>query len=97
GVIEGQRPGSIALLLGTMRERADVSYYAKDFGVPCAAIGGREDVLVPPDVMQDLHESLPDSTIELIEGAGHMTTVEAPDTVSDQLDRLMRRAGMWEV
>ncbi len=97
GVIEGQRPGSIALLLGALRERQDVSYHAKNFGVPCAAIGGREDVLVPPDVVEGLHEILPDSTIELIDGAGHLSTVEAPGTVSDQLDRLMQRAGMWEV
>lgn len=96
-VIEGQLPGSIALLLGAMRERADVSHYAKNFAVPCAAIGGTEDVLVPLEVMEGLHESLADSTIELIHGAGHMTTVEAPEIVSDQLDRLMQRAGMWEV
>ncbi|MDP6279338.1 MAG: alpha/beta hydrolase, partial [Nitrospinota bacterium] len=95
GAIEGQRPASIALLLGAMREREDMSPYLKEVNQPCAVIGGADDALVSPQAMRDLQEGLPDCTIELIDGVGHMSTVEAPEIVSAELDRLMRRAGMW--
>jgi pimeloyl-ACP methyl ester carboxylesterase len=94
-VIESQRPNGIALVLDAMRQRLDMSFYLKDFTQPTAVIGGSADVLVPPQAMRDLHEGLPDSTIKLIGGVGHMSPVEAPEEVSFQLDQLMQRAGMW--
>ncbi len=94
-VIEGQRPNSIALLLDAMRQRADMSSYLENFNLPCVVIGGIADALVPAQEMRDLQEGLPDCTIELIEGVGHMSPVEAPAQVSFQLDQLMQRAGMW--
>jgi pimeloyl-ACP methyl ester carboxylesterase len=94
-VIESQRPNGIALVLDAMRQRLDMSFYLKDFSQPAAVIGGLADALVPPQAMRDLHEGLPDSTIKLIDGVGHMSPVEAPEEVSFQLDQLMQRAGMW--
>lgn len=94
-VIEGQRPASIALLLDAMRQRGDVAYYLKDINVPCAVIGGEVDALVSAQIMRELHEILPGSTIDLIGGVGHMSPVEAPEKVSFALDQMMQRAGMW--
>ncbi len=94
-VIESQRPNGIALLLDAMRQREDMTYYLKEFSLPCAVIGGLADMLIPAQAMRDLQESLPDCTIELIDGVGHMSPVEAPGQVSFQLDQLMQRAGMW--
>ena len=95
GVIESQRPNGTALVLDAMRQCLDMSFYLNDFTQPAAVIGGSADVLVPPQAMRDLHEGLPDSTIKLIDGVGHMSPVEAPEEVSFQLDQLMQRAGMW--
>lgn len=94
-VISGQRPNSIAMLLDAMRRREDMTPYLKEINQPCAVIGGGGDALVPPHAMRDLQEGLPDCKIELIDGVGHMSTVEAPDKVSFELDQLMQRAGMW--
>ncbi len=94
-VIESQRPNSIALVLDAMRQRPDMRFYLKDFTQPAAVIGGLADALVPAQSMRDLHEGLPDCTIDLLEGVGHMSPVEAPEQVSFQLDQLMQRAGMW--
>lgn len=94
-VIESQLPNSIAQVLDAMRQRLDMRFYLNDFIQPAAVIGGLADALVPVQAMRELHEGLPDCTIELIENVGHMSPVEAPEQVSFQLDQLMQRAGMW--
>ena len=94
-VIEGQRPASIALMLGALREREDTSFYLKDVRQPSVVVGGSIDALIPPQAMRDLQEGLPDCTIKMIYGVGHMSPVEAPEEVTFELDRLMQRAGMW--
>jgi len=94
-VIEDQSPSSIALLLDAMRQRADVNYYLKEIEIPCAVIGGKEDALISAQTMRELHETLPGSTIDLLDGVGHMSPIEAPEKVSFVLDQMMHRAGMW--
>jgi 3-oxoadipate enol-lactonase len=94
-VISSQRPNSIAMLLDAMRQREDMTPYLKEINQPCAVIGGGSDALISSQAMRDLQEGLPDCKIELINGVGHMSTVEAPDKVSFELDQFMQRAGMW--
>ena len=94
-VISGQRPNSIAMLLDAMRQREDMTPYLDKINQPCVVIGGEGDALVSSLAMRNLQEGLSDCKIELIERVGHMSTVEAPDKVSFELDQLMQRAGMW--
>lgn len=46
---------------------------------------GAEDVLCPLDRHTQMHELLENSVLEVIEGAGHLTTLEKPDAVSKAL------------
>jgi pimeloyl-ACP methyl ester carboxylesterase len=93
-VIEGQSPDSIALMLDALRQRPDMAAHLKEFTVPSFAVVGNEDAIVPVAAMQAIHDGVSDSVFEIIEGAGHMTPVEAPEKVSSLLDQLMQRAGM---
>ena len=83
------------MLLDAMRQREDMTPYLDKINQPCVVIGGEGDALVSSLAMRNLQEGLSDCKIELIERVGHMSTVEAPDKVSFELDQLMQRAGMW--
>ncbi len=94
-VIEAHRPSGIVAVLDAMRRRVDMTPRLGEIRVPCSVVAGALDDLISVQEMRELHEGLPDSTCEVIEGAGHMTPLEAPDRVSFALDQLMQRAGMW--
>ncbi|MDA1000230.1 MAG: alpha/beta fold hydrolase [bacterium] len=94
-VIASQDPVRLVMLQDTIRRRDDVCARLHEITCPCAVIGGTEDALIPSARFQEIHDGLPDSTLDIIEGAGHMTPIEAADRVSFALDQLMQRAGMW--
>ncbi|MEE9273898.1 MAG: alpha/beta fold hydrolase [bacterium] len=94
-VIASQDPVSIAMTVDAIRRKEDMTPRLHEIACPCAVISGKEDALISYTLMEAVHAGLPDSTIDIIEGAGHMTTVEAPDRVTFGLDSLMQRAGMW--
>jgi len=43
---------------------------------------GREDVLTPLQRSREIAEAVPDGTLEIIEQAGHLVTLERPDAVN---------------
>ncbi len=94
-VIAAQVPNNIALRADAMRQRVDMTPRLSEITCPCAVIGGSEDRIVPPHAMKELHEGLPNSTFDMLEGVGHMSPLEAPEGVSFCLDQLMQHAGMW--
>ncbi len=46
---------------------------------------GEEDEPCPPERHRQITELLPDATLVVVPGAGHVTTLEAPDAVNDAL------------
>ena len=49
--------------------------------VPTLLVWGRQDRLIPPVYAQEWRTALPESTVELVEGAGHMLPYEQPAAV----------------
>ncbi|WP_193370812.1 alpha/beta fold hydrolase [Pelagibius marinus] len=49
------------------------------YAVPTLAITSPEDVLFPPEVMEEVAASIPDARLEVIPGVGHSTYFEAPE------------------
>ena len=49
----------------------DASDSLREIDVPTLVIGGREDRLFPPDVLEETAEAVPESRLELISGVGH--------------------------
>lgn len=64
--------------------------------VPVQLIFGSEDRLTPPSIADDMLDRLPDARLSVLEGAGHLSNLEAPDafnrTVIDFLGPRRERA-----
>jgi len=54
---------------------------------------GSEDVVTPPDHSRAMAELLPDATLVVVEGAGHVVQLERPDLVTAELRSLIGRVG----
>ena len=50
--------------------------------VPTLVIGASDDRMVPPKFSRTLHERIPQATLVMVEGAGHMVPLERPQEVS---------------
>ena len=51
--------------------------------------------MTPPAQSEEMHALLPDNELVLIDGAGHLSTMEAPEAVNQALAALYGRAGAY--
>ena len=78
----------IANLVATLRAlaaRPDSHETASTLEAPCLVIVGEEDVLTPPAEARDLAGHLPTGRLVEIPEAGHLTPLEQPHRVSEEL------------
>lgn len=61
---------------------------------PTHIVWGAEDTWVPPDRAEQLHCRIPHSTLTLIEGAGHLLQLDAPDRLTTELRARTTRAAV---
>jgi pimeloyl-ACP methyl ester carboxylesterase len=61
-----------------MRERKDYTPLLPTFTLPCLAVGGVADKIVPPAIIDVFSNGLPNCQTALIPDAGHMANLEAP-------------------
>ncbi len=54
-------------------------------GVPTLVVGGKSDGLVPPSYIELWNDSIADSSLVMIDEAGHMLHLEQPQVVADQI------------
>lgn len=54
-------------------------------GVPALIVGGKSDGLVPPSYIELWADSLPGSTVEMLDEAGHMVHLEQPRATADAI------------
>jgi len=62
--------------LHALAERKDVTNKLSDIKIPVLIIVGKKDVITPPAVAERMHEKIEDSTLELIDYAGHLPNLE---------------------
>jgi len=58
---------------------------------PVLIVCGSEDRLTPVKYSRYLEEKLPDSKVELIDGAGHMVMLEEPDQVNQAIIKFIKQ------
>jgi pimeloyl-ACP methyl ester carboxylesterase len=58
---------------------------------PTLVVCGREDVLTPPELSEEIAGLVPGADLVLIEGCGHLSTMERPDDVNAALRSWMSR------
>ncbi|MFN0164269.1 MAG: alpha/beta fold hydrolase, partial [Burkholderiales bacterium] len=72
-------------------ERADSRPDLARITCPTLVICGREDKVTPPRLSEELAAGIPGAKLEIVDGAGHMLPMEAPDALTDALARWMTR------
>ncbi|WP_405109808.1 alpha/beta fold hydrolase [Phaeobacter sp. BS52] len=70
-----------------LRDRPDQCETLRQFDRPTLVLCGRDDALCPPHRHELMHELLPQSHLEILDGAGHLPTLETPDQTTAALRR----------
>lgn len=88
-----RQPGeAIAAASLGMAERPDSRPILPEIEVPTAVVVGSEDAITPPPMSEAMAQAMPAADLAVIQGAGHLSNVEAPaefvTTVRDLLARV---------
>lgn len=62
-----------------MSHRIDSSSALPDIPCPTLVVAGTEDVITPPAITERMAGSIPNASMKLIEGAGHLPPIEKPE------------------
>jgi pimeloyl-ACP methyl ester carboxylesterase len=75
-----------------LRDRPDASDVVASFAGPLVVVVGDQDDLLPVDEARQIAESAPNGRLEVVEGAGHVVSVDAPDRFNQILLELLQSA-----
>ena len=70
-----------------LRDRRDQSDTLKAFAKPSLVLCGEYDTLCPPERHREMHGFLPQSSLQIVENAGHLPTLEQPEQTTAALMR----------
>jgi pimeloyl-ACP methyl ester carboxylesterase len=76
-----------------LRDRQDATEVVTSFEGPLVVLVGDQDEILPVDEARQIAESAPDGRLEVVEGAGHVVSMDAPDRFNEILRELLRRVG----
>jgi 3-oxoadipate enol-lactonase len=71
----------------------DVRAHLPALRMPVAIVVGEEDYATPVDMARQLHASIPQSSLNALPKARHLTPIEWPDAIADTLRGLVRTVG----
>ena len=80
---------SIGGAIRAMMTRPDSTPLLSTIHVPALVVVGDEDTLTPPAMSEDLRRGIAGSELVRIAGAGHLASLERPDTFNDALARFL--------
>jgi pimeloyl-ACP methyl ester carboxylesterase len=92
--IADQTPEAIAAAALGMAERPDSTPDLATIDVPTLVITSTGDRLIPPDVSSAMAEEIADAELHVIDGAGHLSNLEAPGEFDLLLLRHLRTCGL---
>jgi pimeloyl-ACP methyl ester carboxylesterase len=78
GIMVRSRVEGIVGALQALLDRPDSTPTLPTISVPTLVVAGDEDVLSPPKELRLMHRSIPGSRLEVLAGAGHLSSVERP-------------------
>jgi len=84
-------PDQHARQIRALVERPDATTLLSTITVPTLVVVGRHDEWSPVDQHEQIARLIPNSRLEVVEGAGHMTTVERPDVITALLRRWLEQ------
>ena len=74
-------------ILGRRDQRDTLS----SFDAPVLVLCGTSDVLTPPKFSEEMADLAPDVNLKLLDGIGHLSSLEAPGAVTKALSELFCR------
>jgi pimeloyl-ACP methyl ester carboxylesterase len=77
-IVVEQDPEGLIRAIEAIRDRPD-STEAVTSGIPLLVVAGAEDHLIPAEVARELAAASPSGRAEVIEGCGHLPSMERPD------------------
>jgi 3-oxoadipate enol-lactonase len=77
-VIAAQAASAIAAASLGMAERPDSTPELETIDVPALIITSSDDTLIPPEITSPMAGRISGASLEVIEGAGHLSNLEAP-------------------
>jgi pimeloyl-ACP methyl ester carboxylesterase len=92
-IIAAQPAEAIAAASLGMAERADSTPDLARIDVPTLVVTATGDALIPPDATSPMADEIPGARLEVIEGAGHLSNQEAPQTFTRLLRGHLVRCG----
>jgi 3-oxoadipate enol-lactonase len=78
-------PDGVVAALGAMRERPDSTDLLEKINIPTLLVGGAEDVLSTPEIMEGMAKKVPSSRHLTLEKAGHLSNLEATEEFNTAL------------
>ena len=86
-----QRVEGVVGALQAMVRRVDSTPTLKTIDVPTLIVVGQEDVATPVEEARKMHDAIAGSTLEIIEGAGHLSNLERPAAVNHVMSEFIGR------
>jgi pimeloyl-ACP methyl ester carboxylesterase len=93
-IVGAQPPASIAAAARGMAERPDSTGDLSGISVPTMVITSTGDTLIPADVTSPMADLITDATLETIDGAGHLSNMEAPGEFTMLVERHLTICGL---
>jgi len=93
-IVAAQPAESIAAAARGMAERPDSTGDLPSISVPTMVIVSTGDTLIPADVTAPMADQITDATLETIDGAGHLSNLEAPGEFTMLLERHLTICGL---
>ncbi|HKT79946.1 MAG TPA: alpha/beta fold hydrolase [Vicinamibacterales bacterium] len=90
-VARENHPEGVAGALRAMMTRADSTGLLASIRCPTLIIVGSDDVLTPPELSRGMHEAIPGSTLQVIEGAGHLSNCERSERFNEVVGEFLDR------
>ena len=70
----------------------DSTAWAQTLAMPCLIICGKQDVITPCALSQELAQTITDSTLKLIDESGHMVMQEQPDLFNKEISLFIEKS-----
>lgn len=80
-----QSPIGIANALRALRDRPDSLDLLPQITVPTLVVVGEEDSITPLSMAQNLADNIPDTLLEIIPQAGHLSNLEQPEIFNEAM------------
>jgi len=90
-LIRGQTPDGVAQGSIAMAHRPDSRPDLPTIDVPTAVVVGDEDEITPLELAKAMSDAIPNATLSIIPGAGHLANLEAPTAFEAALRAWLRR------